>query len=174
MAMGHEPEKIGENPPNIEIIQSIKNCIKIKLQKYKSIHSDIWCITHLRRGCGQYFAEECIELNIPFTAAIAYEDFETNWSPEDQNHYNELLYQADEIFNVSGGRYTGYKCPVRDRWMMKNSHCSMVIYNPKIKSGETFDGLLYLQKVKKPLIILQPSIQTKIFEVMMEQYNVNT
>lgn len=168
MGIGHEPEKIGDNPPDAEIIKSIRDCIRIKLKEYKQKHPDIWVITHMRRGCGQYIAEVCIECGVPFTAALAYENFEANWPSGDQYNYYTVLNQANEVYHVSSGEYAGYKPPVRDKWMMENSNCAMVIYHPQHKSGETLHCLGFLQKANFPAVILQPSIQTKAREIRME------
>ena len=170
MAIGHEPEHLKSELVDPEVVQSVKNCITESLNKYKQIYPDIWVITHMRRGSGQYVAEVCINENIPFTGVLSYNGFESGWNEDDQILYDELLHQADEVHVTSPGDNAGYKSAVRDKWMMINSHCALIVYNPQRKSGETHNAVVELQRIRKPVIAIKPGIQSKVKEIKMENF----
>jgi uncharacterized phage-like protein YoqJ len=67
-------------------------------------------------GVDQDFAEICIQLGIPFTAAVPHLGQEVLWPEESQNKYRGLLGQAAQIVIVSPGGYAAWKLQKRNEY----------------------------------------------------------
>lgn len=157
MIIGHQPatlEKEGDkNAGNNEvIIEAIHRNIKWLLHRSSN---EIYGISGMAFGPDQSFARICVELSIPFTAALPFDNFLNT------KEYRYLLSMAEKVVFVSPGPYAGWKYAARNRWMVDNSDIAIMIYDPRITKGEVFQTRATLEEKKKPIIWIKPGIQPK-------------
>ena len=86
-------------------------------------------ITGLAIGWDTLIANLCIELDIPFIAAVPFKGQEAYWSATDQKHYNDLLMQAKDVVIVSPGGMSGWKYQVRNKYIVDNSDMMLFFYS---------------------------------------------
>ena len=120
-ATGHRPDKLGGYEWEAPKREWVRNQIKDFLVKYQPER----CISGMALGVDQDFAFCCIELAIPFTAAIPFVGQENTWPSSSQTFYEWLLERADDVVVVSPGGYAAWKMQVRNVWMV--DHCDLVL-----------------------------------------------
>lgn len=147
---GHRPSKIGgfsiPNPTYDFINKSLRE-ILIELQPEKAISG-------MALGVDQWAAELCVELNIPFIAAVPFIGQEKTWPKDSIEKYNQLASQASEAVIVSEGGYSAWKMFVRNEWMVDNSDLIIAVWDGT--NGGTGHCVSYVRKVNKPIIIIDP------------------
>lgn len=156
VATGHRPQSLPGGFKNRELHQRIKKWIN---RKFLESQAD-YAISGMAIGMDQWFAEECIALNIPFTAALPFEGQENKWPPRSQEHYRWLLSKATKIVyvdrepgyisdSVSPGVYHPYKMLKRNEWMVDQLKEGDKIFS-LFKGGEkggTYQCLKYAKRV---------------------------
>lgn len=105
-------------------------------------------ITGMALGFDQLVAELCVEMGIPFIAAIPCKDQEKLWSPVQQERYHELLNKAARVVMVDDGEYAPWKMQKRNQWIVDHSE-RMVSYWNGSKEGGTANCLRYAKHVKR-------------------------
>lgn len=105
-------------------------------------------------GVDQDFAYVCVELAIPFTAAIPFVGQESRWTEDSQRFYYELLVAADDVIVVSPGGYASWKMQVRNEWMV--DHCDLLIAVWDGTSGGTRNCVSYATKVGRTIRRIDP------------------
>lgn len=120
---GHRPQDLGgfkiPNPIYEKSCEAIKESIK-EVGATKAISG-------MATGVDQWFAAACIELGIPFVAAIPCEGQERVWPEHAQLLYRQLLQQACEVIQVSEGGYAPEKMHIRNHWMVDNSDVLLAV-----------------------------------------------
>lgn len=101
-------------------------------------------------GWDMAVAQACIDLHIPFIAAVPFKGQEKKWQPSTQNQYHRLLSKARAIEIVSDGPYAPAKMEIRNRWMVDKAEAGLSLYNGD-DSGGTANCVKYLRKVRKPM-----------------------
>ena len=109
-------------------------------------------ISGMALGVDTWAAKICVELNIPFIAAIPFEGQEKRWSKQDQNIYNQLLEKAEKVITVSNGGYKPSAYQIRDEWMVDNADMVLAVFDGS-KSG-TKNTIDYAKKVGKEVHII--------------------
>lgn len=147
---GHRPDKLGgygENP-----LQSwVRNQMRDRLQALKPG----MVISGMALGVDQWAAEICIELALPFTAAIPFEGQEGKWPLNSQLHYRKLLEEATLKHVVSPGGYAAWKMHKRNQWMVDT--CSTLIAIWDGSSGGTAGCVEYAKKVGRDILLIDPT-----------------
>lgn len=147
---GHRPEKIGgfklPNPTYIKICQAID--AKLKELKPEKV------ISGMALGIDQWAAFIAYQLDIPFIAAIPFINQESKWPLVSQQAYHKLLKLAVGQVIVSEGTYSPDKMQIRNEWMV--DHCDTLIAIWDGSSGGTANCVAYAEKVKKPIIKINP------------------
>jgi uncharacterized phage-like protein YoqJ len=118
---GHRPDKIG----GYDFQAPQRMWIRDQLRERLLIYRPKRCISGMALGVDQDFANVCIELGIPFTAAIPFVGQEDSWPKESQDIYTSILAKADDVMVVSPGGYAVWKMQVRNKWMV--DHCNLLI-----------------------------------------------
>ncbi len=136
-ATGHRPDKIGGYDWYAPQRLWIRDQIKHALVDLKATHG----ISGMALGVDQDFAYACIELSIPFTAAVPFVGQESSWPKHSQDWFDWLLERADEVIIVSSGGYDAYKMQVRNEWMV--DHCDVLLAVWDGTKGGTFNCLSY-------------------------------
>ena len=112
---GHRPNKLfGYDLTNTKY-DFIRNELKAILQELKATK----VISGMALGVDTIAAETCIELKIPFVAAVPFADQKKVWPQTSQVRYKELLAQACEIVIVCEGEYAAWKLQKRNEWMVE-------------------------------------------------------
>lgn len=147
---GHRPNKLGgyqtPNPTYTYIIQELNNVLlKIKPDK---------AISGMALGWDQWAAQVCIDLQIPFIAAIPFVGQEKIWPQSSKDIYNSLLRKAIEQVIVCEGGYAAWKMQKRNEWMVDRSELVIACFDGT--NGGTANCISYAKEKNKELIIINP------------------
>ena len=107
-------------------------------------------ITGMALGTDSLVAQICVEMKIPFIAAVPFNGQETMWRPVDQLVYNDLLKQAQKVVVVCDGTYAGWKMQERNKWIVNHSDEMLFVYKMGEKGG-TKNCLDYAELINKPI-----------------------
>lgn len=149
-ATGHRPEKIGgydfDAPKRVWIRARMREALLVLEPQYG--------ISGMALGIDQDFAFCCVELGIPFVAAVPFIGQESTWPRESREYYHELLSHAYCRYVVTGGGYSAYKMEVRNQWMVDNCDVLLAIWDGT--SGGTGNCCEYAELVKRQTYRLSP------------------
>lgn len=110
--------------------ESIKAALKTKLIELAPTK----VLIGMALGFDQLVAELCIEMKIPFVAAIPFKEQDRVWPNKDKQHYKELLEKASEIVTVSEGPYQTWMFHKRNAWIVDRSNI-LISYMLEEKGG---------------------------------------
>lgn len=147
---GHRPNKIGgysDNPIQQKIRRAIKDTL-IKLQPEKAISG-------MALGVDQWAAEICVELKIPFIAAVPFLGQEKIWPAASQQKFRELLKKADTVQIVCDGEYAAWKLQKRNEWMV--DHCGTLIAIWDGTRGGTGNCVEYAKSIGRDIYRINPN-----------------
>jgi len=146
---GHRPQNLPGGFKNKALHQIIRGRFKVFLEQRQSRVEIVY--TGMALGFDQWAAEICIDLNIPFVAALPCKGQDRYWPTKSQERYKWLLSKAMEIVQVD--RQDGYistevppdvyhpnKMIVRNKWMIDqlnpaNGDKLFALWNGSAKSG---------------------------------------
>ena len=116
--------------------------------------------TSVAIGADTLFAEACLTLNIPWTAALPFspDEFRDDFSAAEWSCASDLLKRAleVEICGTADDRTAAYlRCGLRT---VDQSDLVMAVWDGKPARGEggTGEVVAYARKQKKPLILIHP------------------
>lgn len=144
---GHRPDKLGSYEPN-EISNKVKGDITKALSELKPEK----VISGMALGVDQIAAEVCIDLGIPFIAAVPFLGQESMWPLKSKEHYRYLLSKASDIEVVCDGGYAAWKLQKRNEWMVDNCNLLIAVWNGS--DGGTKNCFDYAQKVGRKTFII--------------------
>lgn len=147
---GHRPDALG-GYDNEELFQELKERIKIVLYKLKPE----MCISGMAIGVDQIAAKACLELKIPFEAAIPFKGQEKMWPFESKKEYQKILNQAVKKTIVCEGGYSPWKMLKRNEYMVDKCDLLFSVWNGK-ESGGTWRAIEYAKKLNKKILNLNP------------------
>ena len=158
---GHRPNKLGGySTPN-----PIYNFVVSETEKFLLKHKPSKIITGMCIGYDQWVAELAIKLQIPFVAAIPFIGQESLWPSAAQNHYKDLLAQAEHIEIVNKGGFASWKLHARNRWIVDHSSVVLAAYNDVSHSGGTYNCLTYAKEKNRSITIINHLEADKITHV---------
>lgn len=154
MITGHRPNKLGgyaiDNPKAIYIKKEIKSILN-NLNEIVPITG----VTGMAIGSDQYFAQVCIDLEIPYLSYIPFEGQENAWSTPVKEKYHQLLASSLDIVEVSNGNYTPKKMKLRNIAMANSADIAIAVWDGS-ETGGTYHCISYLQsKGKVPIIVIE-------------------
>jgi uncharacterized phage-like protein YoqJ len=140
---GHRPKKFGGFKP-CPTHERVKARLREKLLELKPTQA----ISGMALGFDQWAAEICVELEIPFIAAIPYPGQELGWTWPAQQHWEALMTKAARIQLVDLEAPKTYweaveKLHARNHWMVENSQA--VIAGWDGSDGGTAECIRYAQ-----------------------------
>jgi uncharacterized phage-like protein YoqJ len=153
---GHRPDKLwigdyaGHNPLN-PLRAWLKSRTRDKLQALRPIHA----ISGMAIGYDQDFAEVCIDMGVPFIAAVPFEGQERRWPPTAQQHYRKLLRLAYEVVVVCEGGYERWKMQARNEWVVDHSSDLVAAFDGS--QGGTANTINYANKVRCEIHRIDPN-----------------
>lgn len=120
---GHRPDKLGGYS------DVAFNKLVIVAEKYLSENKPDKVISGMALGWDQALAQACINLEIPFVAAIPFKNQECKWPKESQIKYKTILAAASECVTVCEGEYAAWKMQVRNKYMVDNSDLVLAMFD---------------------------------------------
>jgi len=165
MITGHRPPKLGGYQTPNPIEQWVRASLRALLAKLLRDRPDLKMITGMALGADQICAEVCIDLGIPFIAAVPFEGQEGRWPEQSQSKYRELLEQAervvvvDEIATYHTDRSVAGKMERRNHWMLDHTD-DLVIAVWNGTPGGTGNAVAGARERSHKILRLNPSTQT--------------
>lgn len=154
---GHRPEKFVSQRTNLKWAEiNVGTAIAGRLSQLKCYKSTpIAAISGMALGFDQWGAQECVDLKIPFIAAIPFIGFSDNWNHEDKIKYEELLNKASLVRVINQDLYMGpWQYQKRNEYIVDNCDLLIACYDGE-SSGGTLNTINYAKKVGKPIEFLQ-------------------
>ncbi len=152
---GHRPNKLGGYKlPNKTYTRICKEIYTV-LQDLKPKKA----ISGMALGVDQWAAKICLDLKIPFIAAVPFPGQECKWPESSQRIYKLLLKQSDDIVMVSDAPFQAQKLQKRNEWMVDQ------LANPEDRLIAVYDGteggtcncVKYAEKHEKKIIRIDPT-----------------
>lgn len=112
-------------------------------------------ITGMALGYDQLVAKICIELAIPFVAAVPFIGQELLWSKDFQQDYQQMLSHAAKVEIVSPGTYASWKMQVRNQWICDHSDLMIAAFTGF--PGGTKNCIDYAKSINKQVHIINPN-----------------
>lgn len=138
---GHRPDKLGDWDPLHPVVERVRKAVRDELIRYWPVYA----ISGMALGFDTWAAETCVELGIPFIAALPCDGMEQPWPMPSQERFRALLLKAKEIHVVSPGPYRPWKMQKRNEWMV--DRCNRVIAAFDGSPGGTYNCLAYAAEV---------------------------
>lgn len=148
---GHRPDKLGGYDADNPVAKAVKQALRAKLRKLAPAKA----ITGMALGVDQLAAEVCIEMNIPFIAAIPFKGQECKWPKRAQEHYNYLLTFAHEAIIVCEGEYSPRKMQIRNEWMVDRCQRLIAVYDGS--TGGTANCVDYAERKGRRISVIDPT-----------------
>ena len=146
---GHRPDKLGGWDPGHPVVARVR----VALRDGLIANWPLYAISGMAQGVDQWAAEACVELGIPFIAALTCDGWGENWPLPSQERYQALVKKAKEIIVVSPGIYKPWKMQRRNEWLV--DHCELLLSIWDGSSGGTANCIDYANDVKRPIKQLQ-------------------
>lgn len=127
---GHRPEKLARSGP----VREIRERISRHLVKFLRGLRPARVISGMAPGFDQWLAWACVEVGIPWYAAVPHAGQEARWSTAAQREYRELLRYAAAPPTVLAPAYRPRNgsdlgtFELRDRWMVDYSNVMVACY----------------------------------------------
>lgn len=112
-------------------------------------------ISGMALGVDQWAAEICVELGIPFTAAVPCDGQEARWPSQSQDHYYELLHKAQHVQVICPGSYEVWKLQRRNEWMVNNCEVLVAVWDGS--AGGTKNCVDYARRIGCDVWRVDPS-----------------
>lgn len=155
---GHRPDKLGGYREPNPIRDHLVAKLRARLAELRQAHRGLLAISGMALGFDQWAAEVCVDLRIPFIAAIPFVGQERVWPDERREHYLALLSKATRVHIVSPGGYHRDKMTDRNCWMVDN--CDHVIAAWNGSQGGTFHCVHYAMWVGRSREnLMMPSLE---------------
>lgn len=148
---GHRPDKLGGYGSS-QMQELVRRQLTDVLCQLHDDSLNLKAISGMALGFDTWAAETCIQLGVPFIAAIPFEGQQRMWSPEQQLHYKELLSRAEDKIIVCPGGYEPRKMQIRNVWMVDN--CDLLIACWNGTTGGTKNCVDYAKLKKKDILYL--------------------
>ena len=145
---GHRPDKLGGWDPLHPVVGRVRKALRDELARNWPVHA----ICGMAQGFDTWAAETCVELGVPFIAALPCDGMDAPWSLPAQERFRALLHKAKEIHVVSPGPYKPWKMQRRNEWMV--DHCTRLVACFDGSSGGTYNCLEYAASVRRETIYL--------------------
>lgn len=102
-------------------------------------------ITGMAIGWDQAVAQACVDLEVPFTAAIPFPQQADPWPAHAKVRWLTLVNAAARV-NIGATEYRREALLERNRWMVDHSQALAAFLDPSRPPGGTFSATLYASK----------------------------
>jgi uncharacterized phage-like protein YoqJ len=142
---GHRPDKLGGwSQPN-PVYDFVVKGITAALKELNPTH----VITGMALGVDQWAAEICLDLGIPYIAAIPFEGQDSVWPPHARAKYAYLMKNAHASYLISPGPFEPRKMQIRNEWMVCSCQTLVAVWDGS--SGGTSKCVGFAQSIGKPI-----------------------
>lgn len=151
---GHRPDKLGgygESELGREVKQALHTALAERLAKYGT---ELVAMSGMALGVDQWAAEACVELGIPFIAAIPCWGQDSKWPRASKLVYERLLWKAKDSICVTQNTYTPSCMRDRNRYMV--DWCDELLAVWDGSSGGTEWCIRYAHGKAKPVKNVHP------------------
>lgn len=142
---GHRPNKLG----GYKVPNPLYDLVMVGLYQAFLELKPTYVITGMAIGLDQWAAELCINMNIPFVAAIPFDGQDAIWPPYAKTKYHWLLSQAAYRYTICEGGYEPWKMQKRNEWMINSCHQVVAAFDGT--PGGTANCLTYAITNGKPV-----------------------
>jgi uncharacterized phage-like protein YoqJ len=124
--------------------------IKASLAKVLGqLERPLTAISGMALGFDQDAADVCVEMSIPFVAAIPFAGQEKIWPLAARKHYETLLSKATEVIVVCQGGYAPFKMQKRNEFLVDKSDALIACWDGS--DGGTGNCVKYAEKVSREI-----------------------
>jgi uncharacterized phage-like protein YoqJ len=142
---GHRPAELGgyktPNPLYAVVINELVKAFELLKPDY--------VLTGMALGVDQWAAELCLNMSIPFVAAIPFENQDSMWPPHSKAKYQWLLQHAYQRQIICQGGFEAWKMQRRNEWMIDSCGHVVAVWNGS--PGGTANCVAYAMKQGKPI-----------------------
>ncbi len=146
---GHRPDKLGAWDPGHPVVVRVRKALRDELAR----NWPFYAISGMAQGVDTWAAEACVEMGIPFIAALPCDGWGQQWSLPAQERFQALLRKAKETVVVSAGPYKPWKLQKRNEWMV--DHCTRLLAVFDGSAGGTYNCLAYAAEVRREIVYLE-------------------
>lgn len=111
-------------------------------------------LTGMALGWDTIIAELCIEMSIPFVAAVPFHGQELKWPKEQQSHYHNLLSKAESVW-IGSSKFSKKAFFVRNCYIVDNSDIILAAFDGR-KHGGTWHAIQYAVSQNKEVAKVWP------------------
>lgn len=134
---GHRPDKLGGYAPSASATffeAGVKAAIRWEMRALLARvcvedPRGLTAISGMAQGVDTWAAEVCLELGVPYTAAVPCNGQESPWPEEAQRRYRHLIMQGAEVHVVSPGDYAPWKMQARNVWMVDRCDVLLAVWD---------------------------------------------
>lgn len=163
---GHRPMKLGgydsENPIRRAVRAALRDVLTIVKPK------PLAAITGMAQGFDQDAAHVCLDLDIPFMAAVPFHGQELHWPEHAQREYHALLERATSVVYITPqvrGLHAARKALMaRNRWMVDNSDALIAAWDGT--DGGTHECIKYASWRGRPMLFINPQAPFDTVELL--------
>ena len=137
------------NPVRVKLRQLMREQL-VKLAPEKTFSG-------MALGIDQDFVSVCIDLKIPFVAAVPFLEQASQWPEESQRIYYALLDEAVQVVYVSEPGYAVWKMQKRNEWMVDQvGEDGVVLAIWDGSSGGTGNCVKYAKRLDRQIVRINP------------------
>lgn len=143
-ATGHRPGKLGGYSAMLD--ERLK---QFAIEEIRSL-SPTEMVSGMSGGWDTAVAEACIELDIPFTAAVPFRGQDAVWPAAARVRYRRLLSKANRVIEVCDPQYAAWKMMRRNVWMVDRCDAVLALWDGS--DGGTGNCVAYAKARQKPVM----------------------
>jgi len=145
---GHRPDKLGNWDPLHPVVLRVRRALRDAISEYQPSK----LLTGMALGTDQWAAEACVELGVPFVAALPCDGQSDPWPPASRRRWQQLLERAAEIVVVSPGPYKPWKMQRRNEYVVDGCDKLLAVHDGS--PGGTYECLRYALMVEREIVHL--------------------
>lgn len=143
---GHRPDKLGGYTADADA--RLREFARQVLPPLLVATSNTHVISGMALGWDQAVAQACVDLKIPFTAAVPFPEQDSRWPEASRLRWAALCAQAREVVTVTE-TYSGANLQRRNEWMVDHGTAVGALWNGT--SGGTANCVRYAQRKAVPV-----------------------
>lgn len=142
---GHRPVKLGGYSDEV-----LDNLGTFAYQEVKKIAPD-YVITGMAMGWDLAIAQACVDLDIPYSAAVPCDGQDALWPVQVRQHYQMLLKKATSVNNINPGPYAPWKMLKRNESMIDSCTHVLALWD-RAPAGGTYHCITYANNKHRNVI----------------------
>lgn len=135
---GHRPRRLSCNKQQFALLDTFA---EVALSDYRPEY----VVTGMALGWDQSIARACLTNGTPFHAAVPFDGFDEEWSPEQREEFKRLLAAAARVVTLYPPGYDTKKLMGRNKWIVDNTTEMLGLWDGK-DDGGTAQCIRYARK----------------------------